>query len=279
VAVIRILAEAIFAYLDELASAAAQGYSRAREKAAGEREHRRGRLLSLLLSDPPAAPEIVGEQAALSGWPIPQHLAVIVLNPRQTGGSDGPAGLPPDLLSGIDRGRPCLIAPDPDGPGQADRMGMTLAGWTGAVGPSVPSDQAVVSLVWARRALGLLNEGVVAPRDGGRAHGHLVWAEEHLPALLLKQAGTLAGTVAARRLAPFAQIERNQAKRLAATLLECMKNGFNATAAATALSVHPQTVRYRLAQLREMFPVDLEDPEIRLEFMLLLHTWIQQSGT
>jgi hypothetical protein len=25
-----------------------------------------------------------------------------------------------------------------------------------------------------------------------------------------------------------------------------------------------------------MFDIDLEDPDIRLEFMLLLHTWIQQ---
>src|SRR4051794_1846585 len=41
---IRVLAEANFAYLDQLASAAVHGYSRARERAAGEREHRRGRL-------------------------------------------------------------------------------------------------------------------------------------------------------------------------------------------------------------------------------------------
>ncbi len=36
------LTEVNFAYLDLLASAAAQGYARAREKAAGEREQRRG---------------------------------------------------------------------------------------------------------------------------------------------------------------------------------------------------------------------------------------------
>ncbi|MGI8333025.1 PucR family transcriptional regulator [Actinomadura scrupuli] len=275
-ALISLLAEAIFAYLDELASAAAQGYSRAKEKAAGEREHRRGRLLSLLLSDPPAPPEIVREQAALAGWPMPQRLAVVVLNALPASGGDGPAGLPPELLSGIDGSKPCLVTPDPDGPGQAERLAMTLAGWTGAVGPSVPADQGAVSLVWARRALDLINCGAVVPRGTHRT-GCLVRAEEHVPALLLRQGGTLAETVAARRLAPLVQAEPSHGLRLAVTLLECMKNGFNATGAAATLAVHPQTVRYRLRQLHEMFDIDLEDPEIRLEFMLLLHIWIQQN--
>lgn len=59
-----------FAYLDVPASAAAHGYSRAREKAAGEREQRRGRLLTLLLSDPTAPSEAVREQAARAGRPL-----------------------------------------------------------------------------------------------------------------------------------------------------------------------------------------------------------------
>jgi len=276
-ALISLLAEAIFAYLDELASAAAQGYSRAREKAAGEREHRRGRLLSLLLSDPPPAPEIVREQASLAGWPIPQRLAVVVLDPRPGSGSDGPGGLPPDLLSGIDRGRACLIVPDPDGPGQGDRLGLTLAGWTGAVGPSVPAGQAVVSLTWARNTLELIKDGTVTPSGNSRT-GLLARAEEHLPELLLKRGGTLAEAVAARRLAPLDKVEAAYGIRLADTLLECMKNGFNATAAAAKLCVHPQTVRYRLSQLHKMFDINLEDPDIRLEFMLLLQTWIRRSG-
>ncbi|NEA28058.1 PucR family transcriptional regulator, partial [Actinomadura bangladeshensis] len=106
------LTEVNFAYLDLLASAAAQGYARAREKAAGEREQRRSRLLSLLLSDPAAPRDVVVEQANLAGWALPERLAVIVLTPRPGSGGEGPAGLPPFLLSGLDRGRPCLVMPD-----------------------------------------------------------------------------------------------------------------------------------------------------------------------
>ena len=37
-----------------------------------------------------------------------------------------------------------------------------------------------------------------------------------------------------------------------------------------ALHVHPQTVRYRLAQLRELFGDELEDPHARFELSLAL---------
>nr|WP_246324689.1 helix-turn-helix domain-containing protein [Petropleomorpha daqingensis] len=39
---------------------------------------------------------------------------------------------------------------------------------------------------------------------------------------------------------------------------------------AVELQVHPQTVRYRLARLRELYGAALEDPEIRLELLLAL---------
>ncbi|WP_240807554.1 PucR family transcriptional regulator [Actinomadura geliboluensis] len=284
---ITLLAEANFAYLDALASAAAHGYARAREKAAGEREQRRGRLLSLLLSDPPAPPEVAREQSARAGWPLPRRLAVIVLRPRPGSGGEGPAGLPPSLLTGLDHGRPCLIMPDPDGPGRLDELAATLAGWTGAIGPSVPVEEAGTSLLWARRALDLAPAAPHRPAGaagsgarGGRARrgGVLVRAEEHLPSLLLREGGSLAAIVASRRLAPLDEAGPRQGLRLAVTLLECMKHGFNATGAAEVLCVHPQTVRYRLAQLHGMFGFDIEDPEIRLEMMLLLHTWIQRRG-
>ncbi|MEV5826349.1 helix-turn-helix domain-containing protein [Spirillospora sp. NPDC052242] len=262
------LTEANFAYLDLLASAAAQGYARAREKAAGEREQRRARLLSLLLSDPPAPREVIVEQAALAGWPLPERIAVLVLDTRPGHGGEGPRGLPPALLSGLDRGRTCLVVPDPDRPGGIDRLTAPLRDWTGAAGPSVPLEQAGVSLHWAHRTLDLLPD-CPKTRDGGLLH-----ADRHLPELLLQEGRTLAEAAARRRLAPLADAGPHRGARLARTLLECLKHGFNATDAADALRVHPQTVRYRMAQLHEMFDFDIEDPELRLELMLLLPVWL-----
>ncbi len=39
---------------------------------------------------------------------------------------------------------------------------------------------------------------------------------------------------------------------------------------AAALDVHPQTVRYRLGRLRELFGDQLDDPAARLEIALAL---------
>ena len=63
--------EAVFAYLDELAAACAQGFAQARAQAAGERQRRR--LLGLILADPPPSPEQVAglARAALAGCCLP----------------------------------------------------------------------------------------------------------------------------------------------------------------------------------------------------------------
>ncbi|MDL4819356.1 helix-turn-helix domain-containing protein [Actinomadura opuntiae] len=287
------LTEVNFAYLDLLASAAAQGYARAREKAAGEREQRRARLLGLLLSAPPAPHDVIVEQAGLAGWPLPERIAMIVLEPRPGTGGEGPAGLPPFLLSGVDRGRPCLVMPDPDRPGGPDRLTATIAGWTGAIGPSVPLEQAGVSLHWAHRTLDLMAAGRLGGAEnpagspdrpsgrhkrGGAAAGRLVRADRHLPELLLQEGWTLAEATARRRLAPLTELGPHRGGRLAMTMLECLKHGFNATDAAEALCVHPQTVRYRLAQLHDLFDYDIEDPALRLELMLLLPVWLRDAA-
>jgi DNA-binding PucR family transcriptional regulator len=41
-------------------------------------------------------------------------------------------------------------------------------------------------------------------------------------------------------------------------------------AVAAALHVHPQTVRYRLKRLRELFGERLDDPRVRFELALAL---------
>jgi hypothetical protein len=44
----------------------------------------------------------------------------------------------------------------------------------------------------------------------------------------------------------------------------------NRRAVADELGIHPQTVRYRLARLQELFGPALEDPEARLRLLLAL---------
>ena len=50
------LAEAIFAYIDELSADSIEGYAREQAAAAGALQRRRQRLAALLVQEPPAAP-------------------------------------------------------------------------------------------------------------------------------------------------------------------------------------------------------------------------------
>ena len=78
-------------------------------------------------------------------------------------------------------------------------------------------------------------------------------ADEHLPALLLAAEPALAADLARTRLAPLDTLAAGPRERLAATLRAWLDRPGQVQAVAAALDVHPQTVRYRLKQLRELF--------------------------
>ena len=68
------LAEAIFAYIDELSADSIEGYAREQAAAAGALQRRRQRLAALLVQDPPAAPATVEAAAANAAWRLPRSV-------------------------------------------------------------------------------------------------------------------------------------------------------------------------------------------------------------
>ncbi|NRQ37252.1 helix-turn-helix domain-containing protein [Nonomuraea sp. NN258] len=254
------LGEAIFVYLDQLADAAAQGFEEARARAAGEMERRRSRLLDLLLSQPPAGAEAIADVAKAAGWRLPRTVACVALD-DQHGAYRSPA-LPPDVLAGFDRPAPCLLVPDPNGPGQAQMLDTALRGRRAAVGPAVPLAAAHTSLRWACEALELSRRGVL-PRGPLRC-------ADHMATLVVFKDEELVGALAEVRLAPLAHLRPTQQDRLAETLLAWLRHGRGAGEVAARLHVHPQTVRYRLRQLEELYGDQLADPDIRFELEIVL---------
>ncbi|HEX2314267.1 MAG TPA: helix-turn-helix domain-containing protein [Thermomonospora sp.] len=260
------LAEAIFAFLDEIAAAATQGYNKAREQVAGELEHRRRRLLDLLLAEPAAAPQAITDLARVAQWRMPQTVAAVALYERGQERYSHPS-LPPDVLADVNRREPCLVVPDPDGPGRHRMLDNALRDWVAAVGPTVRVEDTAKSLRWAREGLALVRRGVL---PGDRP----LRCVDHMPTLVMFKDEDLIRIVGERRLAPLQKVRPRHRERLARTLLACLQSGFNATEVATRLHVHPQTVRYRLHQLEELFGEELYDPGIRLEFEMVLHVWL-----
>jgi hypothetical protein len=96
------------------------------------------------------------------------------------------------------------------------------------------------------------------------------FADEHLSTLLIHSDPALLTDLTRRRLAPLDSLPAGSAERLATTLLAWLSLRGERAKVAEALHVHPQTVRYRVRQLRELFGPDLDDPDVRFELELVL---------
>jgi len=258
------IGEAIFVYLDELAAASARGFREAKAELAGERDRNRRKLLDMILAEPPAAADAVASIASAAGWALPRRVAVVALGERPTGDGAASPELPPGALTDSARREPCLLIPDPDGPGRVARIARALRGWDAAMGPVVPLSRAGMSLRWARMALGLTARGVID------SHGRLVRCDEHLSTLLIFSDEELAGALRAARLAPLERLRPAQQDRLAETLLAWLQHGCNANEVAVCVHVHPQTVRYRLRQVDDLFGDQIRDPDRRFELEIAL---------
>jgi hypothetical protein len=258
-ATVAVLADTLFAYLDEIAAVTVEGFVAAQAAAAGEVERRRARLVAALVSEQAPDRQTLDRAALDAGWPLPRAVAVIALGPD--GGADARARhLPADVLAGAVDGAACLILPDPDGPGRRAQLGRALDGLAAALGPTVAVEHAARS--WARaRSLWRL---VAAAAPGLHA------ADDHLLELLLAEDPSIVDDLAALRLAPMAGLPPRSRERLEQTLLAYLRQRGNGPRMAADLHVHPQTVRYRLARLRELLGSALDDPETRFELEVVL---------
>lgn len=255
------LAEAIFAYIDQIAGQSVEGYAEAQSAAAGESSRRRARLLELLLDEHAVDRESVEAAAARAGWAIPRTLAAVAV----TRGADADAlarRLGADVLAGRAPDGPVALVPDPAGPGRREQLDGALAGRRAAVGPALDPLRAGASLRPARRLLVLGGARNDAP---GPLH-----VDDHLADLALDAAREPLQALAARRLAPLQERTDAARERLEETLLAWLELQGSAPAVAKRLHVHPQTVRYRLARLREQLGDVLEDPQARFELQLAL---------
>ncbi|WP_449061333.1 PucR family transcriptional regulator [Planomonospora algeriensis] len=168
------------------------------------------------------------------------------------------------MLAGLDRPDPCLIVPDPGGPGRAQTLETGLRGWKAAIGPAVPLSAAATSLRWARETLELGRRGVLSGKRG------LLRCSDHMATLVVFRDEELVDALAEVRLAPLAHLRPSQQDRLAETLLAWLRHGRGAGEVAARLHVHPQTVRYRLRQLEELYGDQLSDPDVRFELEIVL---------
>ncbi len=255
-------AQLVFSYIDELSGASVAGHRD--ELATSGRVHEQ--LLERL-----AVGLLVGEtldqltvRAERVGWPVPDTLTAVVLRSAHVAnaaqlldpntlrlagdlaphlGSDELAVL---LVPNAHRSRAALIS--------------GLAGRGATVGPTRSWAEAAVSYRRVLRAIDLVLRPDNEPID----------TEAHLIALVLSADGDALHDLRTRALAPLADVRPAVADRLTETLRSWLLHQGRRDEVAAELNVHPQTVRYRMGQVREVFGEALADPTATLELIVAM---------
>ena len=245
-------AELVFAYIDELSAASVAGHADELETSGRVRQGYLDRLaFGILRGDPADALVAAAERA---DWTPPKTLTVVILPSAQVRPVQGlldlrtltsvgePANLPDEL--GV------LLVPDVGGRART-RLMRTLTGRAAVAGPARPWLSASTSYARALRALELRSE-----LGGDTTYD----TEEHLADLVLAADREAVADLRARVLAPLADLRPATRQKLAETLRAWLLHQGRRDDVAAALFVHPQTVRYRMGQIRELYGDRLEDP-------------------
>ncbi|HEX6229692.1 MAG TPA: helix-turn-helix domain-containing protein [Solirubrobacterales bacterium] len=259
--VLSLLAEAIFAYIDELSADSVEGYAQAQSELDDQRRRRRRELAALLTRTPPAEEADVRAAAPAAGWRLPGRVAAAACSDADL----GPLArrLPADVLTAPLDEVGCILIPDPDGPGRAETVERAAGKRRLVLGPSGALGELPGSWSMARSALRAAEAGAL-PETG------LLIAEQRLGDLLVFEGSRLARRIAASRLAPLDRLTETARDRMLQTARAYIRHQGNSVAMAAALHVHPQTVRYRTARLRELLGGQLEDPDARFELEIAL---------
>ncbi len=260
---LSLLAEAIFAYIDELSADSVEGYALAQSELDDVRRRRRRELASLLIAEPAATEADARAAAQAAGWPLPRRAAAAACAEEDLGPLS--RRLPADCLAVTLDDLGCVLMPDPEGPGRAAAVERAAGAAALAIGPPAAPAELATSWSLARATLGAAAAGALPGRGA-------LFADEHLGALMLFEGRALARRMAVRRLAPLAGLTERAAERMRETALAYIDHGGNSVAMAKALHLHPQTVRYRVHRLRDLLGEQLDDPIARFELEVALRS-------
>jgi hypothetical protein len=257
-------AELVFSYIDELSAASAAGHADELATTGRARERYLEQLGHELLRG--ATEDQLLQHADRADWKPPQTLTAVLLPTAQM----HPARrlLDPRTLlltaEAADLTEPTavLLVPDADGASRAHLLQL-LTDFRAIVGPTRPWTQADASFARAVRA----NQLTTHPDDAGP-----IDTEQHLVELVLSADQEGYADLRARALAPLDDLRPAAATRLQDTLRAWLLHQGRRDDIAAHLYVHPQTVRYRMSQLRELFGDRLNQPHHILELTLALAT-------
>ncbi len=251
-------AELVFAYIDELSAASVAGHTDELATTGRVRQRLLERISHHLLVGSPQATVLSAVERA--GWPTPTTLTAVILPDSQV--RPVLAEISPQTLQAetVPTDGPdlddvaLLLVPDAHGRRRAGLL-RALDGRGAVTGPARPWLEARASHERALRAHALDLDGDT---------------DSHLVALVLTADAAALDDLRAQVLAPLADLRPGAAEKLTATLRAWLLHQGRREDVAEALFVHPQTVRYRMGQLRELYGERLDDPATVLALTVAL---------
>jgi hypothetical protein len=256
-------AELVFAYIDQLSAASVAGHADELATTGRVRQRYLERLGADLLAGAP--PEALAAAAERAGWSPPEHLTAVLLPAERARGA---LALLDECTLAVaadptgdddDQALTVLLVPDAPG-GRRAQLLRVLAGRSAVVGPCRLWTDVASSYRRAVRAGAVVQPAGDEPLD----------TDAHLTRLVLTADPEALADLRARVLAPLAGLRPGTAERLAETLRSWLLHQGRREEVAAALHVHPQTVRYRMTQLRELYGDRLSDPATVLELTVAL---------
>lgn len=262
------LAELVFTYIDQLSAASLAGHADELATVGWARARRLEQLARSLITGADERTLIAAAERA--AWSPPDRLRAVLLDEGDV--DDVLARVtrrvlrPLEDLPDLPPGAAVLLVPEPE-PRLRAALGRPGRAGPAVIGPARPWTEVTVSYARARRGWRLT-----------RAAGDL--GIDLTPAVVDADAVLVELVVAAdpdawrelrdRVLAPLAGLRPATAHRLAETLRSWLLHRGRREAVAADLHVHPQTVRYRVGRLRELFGERLDDPRAVLELTVAL---------
>ncbi|HEY6934487.1 MAG TPA: helix-turn-helix domain-containing protein [Marmoricola sp.] len=255
------LADSVFVFVNQLSFSAAHGYVQEQIDDAMARERSREELAELLLSDR-ASREAVRAAASHAAWRVPATAAVVLVDGEDDHARKILGRLDPGALPVRRGGIFGAIVPEPAGQGRRLQLSRELHGARAVVGHTVALEHLPRSVEIAKIVARL--------RENGVLDGDPVFADEHLDAVIVGRDEDLARALRAEVLAPLQGQTDGARARLTETLASWLRHMGDRHAIAEELRIHPQTVRYRMGQLRELYGEQLDDPRSRARLFLAL---------
>ncbi|MEO7060604.1 MAG: helix-turn-helix domain-containing protein [Lapillicoccus sp.] len=258
------LGESVLAYIEEVSAASAEGFAFEQSERAGEMDRRRVEVLELLLLG--QADEVAVQQAATAaGWTLPASLVVVLLPVEEAPLARFALGR---RALTLDRESDTLaLAPAPLSSRERRDLERALQGRRAVIGPAREWARVPDSLRLATTATAVLVDESGTSFD---EEGWPLWVDEHLADIVLGAESAALVDIGIRRLAALDSLRGSQRDKLSTTLLAWLRHWGQRAPIAQELDIHPQTVGYRVAQLRELFGAELDDPQARFEMELVL---------